>query len=226
MDNIVGRLQSLFPQHQLDVIIGSLLGDARLECRSTGLRYPVTARLRVHHGEKQKDYVFWKYKILKDFVSKKPQEISWINPKRNLYETSWYFHTRSLKELGILYHYFYKNSIKILPENIFGMLTQKMLAVWFMDDGANTGESVTLNTHGFSKEEQKRIADFFDRKYNITAKLIKDRVKLKLRIGKNDYQKFVSIVKPFVISSMTYKIVNPRNDFSGLGQRELENLTL
>ena len=34
LGNIVGRLQSAFPSHQLDVIIGSLLGDARLECRS------------------------------------------------------------------------------------------------------------------------------------------------------------------------------------------------
>lgn len=64
----MGRLQSLFPTHQFDVIIGSLLGDARLECRSIGLRSPVTARLRVHHGEKQKDYVFWKYEVLKSLV--------------------------------------------------------------------------------------------------------------------------------------------------------------
>ena len=34
MDNIVGRLQSIFPYDQLQLIIGSLLGDARLECRS------------------------------------------------------------------------------------------------------------------------------------------------------------------------------------------------
>ena len=57
MDNIVGRLQSTFPSHQLDVIIGSLLGDARLECRSKGIRVGLTARFRVHHGEKQKEYV-------------------------------------------------------------------------------------------------------------------------------------------------------------------------
>ena len=72
MDDTVGRLQSLFPSHQFDVIIGSLLGDARLECRSVGLRNPITARLRVHHGEKQKEYVFWKYEVLKDLVLKEP----------------------------------------------------------------------------------------------------------------------------------------------------------
>jgi len=70
MGNTVGRLQSLFSSHQFDVIIGSLLGDARLECRSIGKRSPIAARFRVHQGEKQKEYVFWKYEILQNLVSK------------------------------------------------------------------------------------------------------------------------------------------------------------
>ena len=216
MGNIVGRLQSLFPPHQLDVIIGSLLGDARLECRSIGLRHPITARLRVHHGEKQKEYVFWKYEVLKDLVLKEPREISWTNPKRSLHEVSWYFHTKSLKELGIIHSYFYKNGRKIFPESISDVLTPRMLAVWFMDDGSNTGESFTLNTHSFLAKEQLCIINLLEKNYHVTATIIKDRTKLKLRIGKSDYQKFAAIVRPFIIPSMTYKIVNPRNDFSGL----------
>lgn len=67
MDDIVGRLQSSFPSRQLDVIIGSLLGDARLECRSKGIRaLDVTARFRVHHGEKQEDQ-----KAIIDFLNKR-----------------------------------------------------------------------------------------------------------------------------------------------------------
>ncbi len=143
MANIVGRLQTLFPSHQLDVIIGSLLGDARLECRSIGLRNPVTARLRLHHGEKQKEYVFWKYEMLQDLVLKGPREISWVNPKRDLYEISWYFHTKSSEALGMIHSCFYKNGVKILPEEIFDLFTPQMMAVWFMDDGSNTVQSFT-----------------------------------------------------------------------------------
>ena len=175
MDDIVGRLQSLFPPHQRDVILGSLLGDARLECRSAGLRSAVTARLRVHHGEKQKEYVFWKYDILKDLVLKKPQESIWDNPKRNLHEVSWYFHTKSLKEFGILYPYFYRDKVKILPRNIFELFTPRMMAVWFMDDGSNNGENITISTHGFSKGEQLRIVNFLKDRHSITATLVKDR---------------------------------------------------
>lgn len=208
----MGRLQSLFPSRQFDVIIGSLLGDARLECRSTGIRYPVTARLRVHQGEKQKEYVFWKYEVLRDLVSKAPRKSSWDNPKRNLHEVSWYFHTKSTEELGIIHGCFYKNSVKILPKNIFDVLTPQMMAVWFMDDGSNVGESFTLNTHGFSREEQMRIISYLKCQYAITATLVKDRTKFKIGIGRNDHDRFVEIVRPFIIPSMIYKIANPRND--------------
>ena len=214
MGDTVERLQSFFPPHQFDVIIGSLLGDARLECRSIGLRYPVTARLRVHHGEKQEEYVFWKYETLKDFVLKAPRESSWNNPKRGLHEVSWYFHTKSIREFGALHRWFYRNSVKILPEDIFDVLTPQMIAVWFMDDGSNNGENFTINTHGFSSEEQARIANFFKNRYGITATVVKDRTKFKLAIGRNDYAKFADIVRPFIIPSMIYKIVHPRNDLS------------
>ena len=221
MDDIVGRLQSKFSSHQIDVIVGSLLGDARLECRSVGKRSLITARFRVHHGDKQKEYVFWKYEILKDFVSKTPTEISWLNPKRNLQETSWYFHTKSLEELGSLYHFFYKDKVKTLPEGIFTLLNPRMVAIWFMDDGSNTGESFTLNTHGFSKEDQMRIVNFFKESFEIFPTIVKDRTKWKISIGRKDFRKFISVVEPYIIPSMSYKIASPRNDLSRMtGQSE------
>ena len=57
----MGRLKSLIPYDQFQLILGSLLGDARLECRSKSIRAKHTARLRIHQSDKQKDYVFWKY---------------------------------------------------------------------------------------------------------------------------------------------------------------------
>ena len=220
MDDTVGRLQSIFSSHQIDVIIGSLLGDAGLECRSIGVRSPVTARLRMHHGAKQKEYVWWKYEMLKDVVSREPQTISWTNPKRNLEETSWYFHTRSMEELGDLYHYFYHNGVKILPESIFSLCNPRMMSVWYMDDGSNNGDNITLNTHGFSKEDQERIREFLQKRFRIQSKVVKDRTKWKITIRK-DFGKFISIVQPYVIPSMIYKIANPRNDLSAVrGQSE------
>ncbi|OGI94276.1 hypothetical protein A3A03_01495 [Candidatus Nomurabacteria bacterium RIFCSPLOWO2_01_FULL_40_18] len=212
MDNIVGRLQSAFPLHQLDVIIGSLLGDARLECRSKGIRASYTARFRVHHGDKQKEYVWWKYEILKDLVSKEPREISWTNKKRNLHEISWYFHTKTLKSFGIIHEVFYKDGVKKFPTEILPIFSDKMLALWYMDDGSNNGGNITLNTHSFSLEDQKIIVDFLKEKYYIHPTIVKDRNQWKISIGRYDYDRFLSIVTPFIPKAMNYKINNPRID--------------
>lgn len=212
MDNIVGRLQSAFPSHQLDVIIGSLLGDARLECRSKGIRAAYTARFRVHHGDKQKEYVWWKYEILKDLVSTSPREISWTNKKRNLHEISYYFHTRSLKNFGIIHEIFYKNGVKKFPTDILPIFSDQMLAVWYMDDGSNNHGNVTLSTHSFSFEDQQIIVDLFRNKYQIDATIVKDRNQWKISIGRHDYDHFLSIISPFIAPTMTYKIDNPRID--------------
>ena len=214
MDDIVGRLQSAFPSHQLDVIIGSLLGDARLECRSKGIRVKYTARFRVHHGEKQKEYVWWKYEILKNIVSSKPREITCINKKRNLKEISWYFHTKSLKNFGIIHEIFYKNRVKKFPTEILPIFSDRMLAMWYMDDGSNNHGNVTLSTHSFSLEDQKIIIDFLKKKYYINPTIVKDRNQWKISIGKKDYNHFLSIVTPFIPKAMAYKIDNPRIDLS------------
>ncbi len=181
----------------------------------------------MHHGEKQKEYVFWKYEILKNLVLKGPKEIVWDNPKRNLHEISWYFHTKSFEEFGILQRCFYKNGAKIIPEEIFDALTPQMMAMWFMDDGSNTGEGFTLNTHGFSLEEQARIIGYLKYHYGICATIVKDRTKFKIGIGKYYRERFASIVRPFIIPSMMYKIVNPRNDLTvSTGRSEIMGSSL
>jgi hypothetical protein len=219
MDNIVGRLKKLIPYNQFQLILGSLMGDARLECRSKEIRAKYTARLRIHQSDKQKDYVFWKYKNLKNLVLKGPRFTKvWHDPKRNKDHYSWYFHTQSNETLGYIHQLFYKNGVKILPKELLNLLEPLGLAIWYMDDGSNNGGDITLNTHCFSREEQKCLQALLLKKFGIVATIVKDRSKLKLAIGCNQYQKFIDIVKPFVIESMNYKVFSPRNDLSQMRQ--------
>ena len=213
MDNIVGRLQSDFSPHQIGVIIGSLLGDARLECRSKGMRYPISARLRIHQSDKQKEYVFWKYTALQNLVLKEPRYVRvWHDPKRNKNHFSWYFHTKTMPELGELYHYFYKDDVKVFPQDIEHIITKEMLAIWFMDDGSNVKTGFTISTHCFKMSDQLRVVNLLKNKFSIAANVVKDRTKYKIYIGSESRTAFVDLIKPFIIPSMTYKIVNPRND--------------
>lgn len=213
MDNIVGRLKSLFPYNQFQLILGSLMGDARLECRSKSIRAKHTARLRIHQSDKQKDYVFWKYEQVKNLVSKGPRFTKvWHDAKRNRDHYSWYFHTRSSGALGVIHKLFYQNGIKIVPREAVNFIDPLGLAIWYMDDGSNNGTNITLNTHSFTISEQKRLQDLLLNKFGIITTLVKDRSKYKIAIGYHEYDKFINIVRPYVIKPMNYKISSPRND--------------
>jgi len=212
MDNTVGRLQFCFSQKQIDVIIGTLLGDGRLEQRSKGVRQ-YSARLRIHQGDVQKEYVFWKYKILKDFVGVPPRRIMcWYDIKRNKYHYSWYFHTKSSVDFRLLYEYFYKDKKKIIPETIEKLLTPRAIAVWAMDDGTYTKPGFNLNTHCFSVSDQKRLLKILKNKFGIMGKLHRDRTQWKISLNAENAAKFTKLIEPFVIPSMRYKIDSPRID--------------
>lgn len=215
MDNPVGRLQSELSPLQVEVIIGSVLGDARLECRSTGIRYPTSARVRVHQSDVQKEYVFWKYKALENLCSKEPRRVMvWHDPKRNKDHYSWYFHTKTMTGLSEVHRWFYHDGVKVFPKDIEHVLTPRMLAVWFMDDGSHTGKGATINTHCFSMEEQERVVKMLRDRFDITATIVKDRTKYKIAINRWGYEKLVDIIAPFIIPTMNYKIAYPRNDLA------------
>lgn len=202
MDNIVGR-QFCISQFQKEVINGCLLGDGRLECRSK----EGSARLRIHHGWKQKDFIFWKYKVLKNLVSCPPRKIiCWKNPKNNENYYSWYFHTRTFPEFKILYKVFYLNRKKILPKNILDLLNSLTLAVWIMDDGCNDNNSLILNTQNYSIKEHYRLQEIFQKKFGLLSTTNKDRDEFRLRFNSENAKKLFKIIYPNIIFSMKYKI--------------------
>ena len=204
MGNIVGR-QNCISEFQKQVIIGCVLGDGRLECRSKNK----TARLRIHHGEKQKDYLFWKYKIFKNIVNSEPKRIVWKDKKRNINNISWYFHTLTTQELGNLYSLFYRRKKKILPENLYDLLTPLSLAIWTMDDGDNDRDSIRYNIQCFSWKEQKVLKKLLEKKYQLESNLNKDRNNYRLRVKKSSKVKLIKLISPFIIPSMEYKILSP-----------------
>lgn len=205
MDNTVGRQIKKLHKLQKEILVGCLLGDGRLECRSK----ENTARLRIHHGDAQRSYVMWKYKMFQEITSCKPRKIIWEDKKRNLTCVSWYFHTLTLDEMKDLYQTFYKDGKKVLPSNILEILTPLALAVWTMDDGCNDSNTLIYNTHAFSYSEQKQLIEVLARKYGIKAGLNKDRNDYRIRIRKESMPRLITLIESYIIPSMKHKICHP-----------------
>ncbi len=191
MDNTVGSLTKL----QRSVIIGTLLGDGYVRI----VPRRVHAFLEINHSITQKEYVDWKYEMLKSVCKSGP-----IQRKGNGTRIAYRFTTRQSKELTSLYQAFYQNGKKIIPEIL--EIDPISLAVWFMDDGSRCRErDVYLNTQQFDVEDQKKLISFLQ-KWGIESTLNKDKIYWRIRIKKSSIHTFFKIISPHVIPSMNYKI--------------------
>lgn len=182
--------EQAFTNKQRDFIIGSLLGDAYLMESSVGFA------LRFHHGNLQESYIKWKYEIMKDFVR--------TPPKNN---GKWYFRTISHPELSKLRKDFYIEGIKNPPiKLLMKELTNFGLAVWFMDDGSRDGRQARINTQSFTKDENVLLQEFLSAKFGLRTTLNKDKEYYRLRIAAASMDNFTSLIKPYIIPSMLYKL--------------------
>lgn len=191
MDNTVGSLTQL----QKSLIIGCILGDGYLR-RMPGRK---DAFLEINHSFKAKEYVDWKYSILRDICISGPK-------KRKLDDTrvAYRFFTRQHPDITEFYERFYKKGKKVIPPKV--ILDPIILAVWFMDDGSKTKKGdVYLNCQQFSFSSQERLL-YALKSLGIKASINKDKKYYRIRIAKESVKKFARIIKPYIVSSMQYKI--------------------
>ena len=191
MDNTAGSLSQI----QKSVIIGSLLGDGYLRI-IPGRR---NAFLEVNHSFSQREYVDWKYSILKDITVSAPKKRVIDNVR-----VAYRFYTKQHPEITQLYKMFYKNGAKIIPDNIH--ITPLSLAVWFMDDGSKCRTSdVYLNTQQFNRQDQIKLINIL-KEFNLEARLNKDKIYTRIRFIKSSLPEFKRLISPHITTSMKYKI--------------------
>lgn len=198
---------SLSPK-QRSILIGSLLGDARLECRSKR----GTARLRIHQSDRQKDLVFWKYAHFKSWVKKKPWKTAWVDSRNGKTYHSWFFHTQTSSLFAPWHTLFYPKGSKILPKPLDQYLDPLTLAVWFMDDGCFQQHCLILNTQSFSVDEHTILQELFKREYGIQTGIQKDRRNVRLYFGKSSRKKLLSVIQPFLLESFYKKTIPVTTD--------------
>ena len=182
-------------QLQRSIIIGSLLGDGYLRI-VPGRK---NALFEANHSFSQKEYVDWKFKMLKSICRSEPK-MRMGNGSRIAYR----FTTRQMPELTELHRIFYADGKKNTPYNL--RLDPMMLAVWFMDDGSRCRESdVYINTQQFSSPDQEKCRQMLAQ-FNIDSSLNKDKEYQRVRIKKHSILTLYRLISPNIISSMKYKL--------------------
>jgi hypothetical protein len=137
---------------QMEIVIGTLLGDASISKGERRLRFSQTDIL----------YSKLKSKLLDEFVQSE-FELDMQKYRESLANNSWQVSTESCIWCSQLREKWYPNGKKMVPKDI--ELTSLMLAIWYMDDGSLSGGRIaTLATMGFSKDEIefliKKLSDY------------------------------------------------------------------
>lgn len=192
MVNTVGSLNNL----ERSIVLGSILGDGYLRL----IPGRSEAFLECNHSFKAKDYVDFKYKSLWRLCKSAPKK-RFGNGNRITYR----FFTKQSKELTNIFHKFYSNGRKVVPNGL--KLNPLILAVWYMDDGSKSRSSdVYLNSQQFSVKDQKKLI-YALKEVGIRARLNKDKKYHRLRILKESINDFMKMISPHIIDSMRYKLV-------------------
>lgn len=197
------KKQLTLSQLQTSVLAGSLLGDGTLRLGKRA----INVNFKVEHGLKQKEYVFWKYEVFKEWVTTGPKISMRYNEKRLPYSKSWWFRTVRHPEITLFHKKFYPDGIKIIPKDIEDFLDPLAFAVWIMDDGSLNKDRIDISTYSFKLKEIWLLQKAIFNRFSLESNYYKDRNKgLRMYFRKNETQKLVRVISKFIIPNLRYKI--------------------
>ena len=217
-DRVMVAEQQRLGEQQLQLILGSLMGDGNL---SPNRRGRSGTRFRMGHGAKQAAYLDWKASLLGNIPHTRT-----VNAKGAVFADF-----TPLPELGELREaVYFGDGKKHLSWDYLKSLTPLALAVWYMDDGSFTLRSkgvqertaggtgrIEICVEAMSPGSRERLAHYLRDTYGLDVKLrYRGARKVSvLQFSTAASEKFQKLVAPYVHPSMEYKLLPRfRGEFS------------
>jgi len=191
-----------FPSHIYGIIIGLILSDGWIRYGSLRSKNPLLGFLQSY---KNLEYLLFVFSILSHYCKSYP--VFRARNRLGKINYSLGFYTRSLPCLTEIYYLFYVNRVKVIPDNIYDLLTPEALAHWIMGDGTTDhGYGLIICTDSYSIQDIIKLMNVLMIKYRLNCKLRKHGIHYRIYIQKRSIYLLKSIVIPHMHSSMLYKI--------------------
>lgn len=186
-------------QTQIEVLVGTVMGDSYLR------RDSLNTKLICVHCPKQKDYIYLKHNIFTSIGSSVRHSCRKTpNKKTGKLYSSYVFTTVNNPTLNYFREKFYPEEKKIIPMDIIERyFTAQSLAYMFMDDGFKMKSGYAIATNCFSIENLQEFIDFLKNRFGLSVSIFKSHV---LYIKTSSKDLFTSLVSPYVIDCMKYKL--------------------
>jgi hypothetical protein len=111
---------------------------------------------------------------------------------------------------------FYPGSVRgksIASNLIQDHLTARGLAFWWSDDGGkldynlnSKNKGIVLNTQSFTEEEVELMSKQLALKFNLECEVRSNKGKKVIVIKSNSFSTFLSLIDPYIIPEMRYKL--------------------
>src|SRR3989344_3660518 len=184
------RLVLELSQRQQEILIGCILGYAYIS--------PL-GKIRIEQSVKHKEYIEWKYKELSSIsYAAQPREIIHVLHGDKEYHSIFFLLRQYFRVWRAI---FYDGKTKTFPQGL--RLTPLTLAVWYMDDGCWTGTKSLISTESFQGKYAENMQKALLNQHGIETLTGKNG---KLVIRKRSRAKFYSLIAPYIIPEMKYKL--------------------
>jgi len=190
-----------FDDLQEQMLYGSLLGDAHLDYFHSNVLF------KIMHCFDQREYVYYKYCILNNFVQNRGiKEGSRFDERTKKHYYYSKFKSIQSRIFTNIYPLFYKkNKVKYVNKEVLNKLDGRGLAFWFMDDGFKIGKySMGIATNSFSKDDMDLIINYFKKRWNISGVISKTNQFL---FKRKEALLFQGLISQHVISYFSYKLI-------------------
>lgn len=201
-DQHIDGYACLYPltQEEFDVIVGGLLGDMWIG-KPTPNSSPCGS---FTHKLEHTQYVEFKYNFLKRRCSNLTIHNKYDKRSDRHYQQC-FCKIAASPILTPIYQQFYKNGIKIVPEELINKLSPLGIAIWFQDDGATDDYGYKFSVDCFTQEDIEKLTKMLKTKFDIntTIQINKNKV---IHITADSVLKFKNLVEPYMCDCMKYKL--------------------
>lgn len=190
------------PPYQYSVIIGLLLSDGWLTIPRSDRK---NARLGFSQSLSRSDYVWYVFNSLSHYCNRNPYLRKLSRSGTQLYALE--FFTRVLPCFTELHTLFYVNKKKVIPSNIYEILTPIALAHIIKGDGYAPRHGLILCTDSYSLNDVVRLMNVLMIRYKFECILrYHTPTQPRIYIKEGSMSLLRQTVKPYMCPSMLYKI--------------------
>lgn len=154
-------------KNEKEVLITLAIGDGCIFKSKASKNY----RINLAHSEKQRLYFLKKYNELKRFIEVDYFKQTQTHSKNGKKYTCYKFQSRVNPYYTKLRNVFYKDNKKVIPKNFDKMITEKIIAYKYFDDGNKTQSGYSIAMDDYDIESVKNLKKAIKKKTGIECNI-------------------------------------------------------